>query len=60
MKLNIVYSTQQNSIPQYYQLPILRILSKMSQNDKDQAVSDSLTLNDFKTWSSVASKISYR
>ena len=59
MKLSIVYSTQQNGIPQYCQLPILRILSKRSQNDKDQAVPDSLTLNDFKTWSSVASKISY-
>ena len=28
----------------------------MNRNDKDQAVSDSLTLDDFKTWSSVALK----
>ena len=29
----------------------------MSQNDKDETVSDSLALDDFKTWSSVALKI---
>ena len=28
----------------------------MSRNDKDQAVSDSLTFDDFKTWRSVALK----
>ena len=28
----------------------------MSRNDKDQVVSDSLTLNNFKTWSSAALK----
>ena len=28
----------------------------MSRNDKDQAVSDSLTLDDFKTWRSVVLK----
>ena len=28
----------------------------MSRNDKDQVVPDSLTLDDFKTWSSVALK----
>ena len=38
-----------DSILQYYQLPTPRILSKMSRNNKDQVVSDSLKLDDFKT-----------
>ena len=55
LKVKIVYFTQHNSILQYYQFLAVRIVSKMSWNDKDQAVSISWTFDDFKTWNSVAS-----